>query len=71
MACITYVKKTFTSASRSTIRSAREIIAEYVRNGFDLTLRQLYYQFVGRSMKAIDEGRATPIQEVIDGLGGE
>ena len=50
MACITYVKKTFTSASRATIESAREIIEEYVQNGFDLTLRQLYYQFVARDL---------------------
>ena len=50
MACITYVKKTFTSASRATIQSAREIIEEYVQNGFDLTLRQLYYQFVARDL---------------------
>ena len=50
MACITYVKKTFTRASRATIQSAREIIAEYVQNGFDLTLRQLYYQFVARDL---------------------
>ncbi len=50
MACITYVPKTFTSASRANIQLAREIIAEYVQSGFDLTLRQLYYQFVARDL---------------------
>lgn len=32
----------------ATIVRANEIIAEYQRRGFDLTLRQLYYQFVAR-----------------------
>ncbi len=50
MAYTTYVPKTFTNASRASIQAAREIIAEYVQNGFDLTLRQLYYQFVARDL---------------------
>jgi hypothetical protein len=50
MACIAYVSKRFTSASQANIQLAREIIEEYVQNGFDLTLRQLYYQFVARDL---------------------
>lgn len=32
------------------VRQANEIIAEYSAQGFDLTLRQLYYQFVSRDL---------------------
>lgn len=32
------------------IEQANEIIAEYQKQGFDLTLRQLYYQFVARDL---------------------
>ena len=32
------------------IQKANEIIGEYARQGFDLTLRQLYYQFVSRDL---------------------
>lgn len=32
------------------IRQAQAILEEYVAQGFDLTLRQLYYQFVGRNV---------------------
>jgi hypothetical protein len=31
-------------------RQANEIIAEYATQGYDLTLRQLYYQFVSRDL---------------------
>lgn len=34
----------------ATIKTANEIIAEYQAQGFDLTLRQLYYQFVSRDL---------------------
>ena len=48
MPTIAYIDKTFTSASRAIIDTARQICADYQRQGFDLTLRQLYYQFVAR-----------------------
>jgi hypothetical protein len=32
------------------IRQANDIIDEYIREGFDLTLRQLFYQFVSRDV---------------------
>jgi hypothetical protein len=35
-----------------TIEKANEIIAEYAAQGFDLTLRQLFYQFVARGLIA-------------------
>lgn len=36
----------------ATIKIANEIIAEYAAQGLDLTLRQLYYQFVSRDLIA-------------------
>jgi hypothetical protein len=50
MPCIQYVDKRFSSSSRKIIAKANEIIAEYEAQGFDLTLRQLYYQFVARDL---------------------
>src|SRR5512139_1588276 len=47
---VCYVPKSFSSNSMSIIEKANEIIAEYARLGFDLTLRQLYYQFVSRAL---------------------
>ena len=45
---IAYVTKRLRAATLSTIAQANTIIAEYAAQGFTLTLRQLYYQFVAR-----------------------
>lgn len=45
---ITYLSKKFRAAALLMIQRANEIITEYAAQGFDLTLRQLYYQFVSR-----------------------
>jgi hypothetical protein len=45
---IAYIDKSFTRTSLAVIERANEICADYRRQGFDLTLRQLYYQFVAR-----------------------
>jgi len=45
---IAYISKTFTSKSREIIDRANQICADYQRQGYDLTLRQLYYQFVSK-----------------------
>lgn len=50
MALICYEDKKFTPASLKLIESANTIIMEYQLQGFDLTLRQLYYQFVSRDL---------------------
>jgi hypothetical protein len=50
MPCITYVKKRFSAGTKAMIDAANTIIAEYAAQGFDLTLRQLYYQFVARDL---------------------
>lgn len=47
---IRYVQKTFRAESKLRISQANEIIAEYQEQGFDLNLRQLYYQFVARDL---------------------
>ena len=52
MPVIAYRDKTFTRNSLAVIDTARSICAEYQRQGFDLTLRQLYYQFVARGFLA-------------------
>lgn len=48
MSKIVYVPKQFTPAHRNTIKRANAILEEYAVQGFTLTLRQLYYQFVAR-----------------------
>lgn len=47
-----YVPKDFRTSSRIIIRQANSVIDEYRRAGFQLTLRQLYYQFVSRDWLA-------------------
>lgn len=45
---ICYEPRKFSASSREAIRRANEIIADYGSQGLDLTLRQVYYQFVSR-----------------------
>jgi hypothetical protein len=47
---IEYVPKTFSPAHRAIIEQANAIVARYRAQGYDLTLRQLYYQFVSRDL---------------------
>jgi hypothetical protein len=47
---IEYVPKRFNAEHASVIAQANRIIAEYRAQGYDLTLRQLYYQFVARDL---------------------
>jgi hypothetical protein len=48
MAKIAYIKKRFNKRTMGLIEQADGIIEEYREAGYDLTLRQLYYQFVAR-----------------------
>lgn len=48
MPFIEYVPTTFTSKTQHIIDLANDIIEEYSVQGFTLTVRQLYYQFVAR-----------------------
>lgn len=45
-----YIQKRFSAKSQKLIDTANGIIAEYQRQGYDLTLRQLYYQMVARDI---------------------
>jgi hypothetical protein len=45
-----YVARDFKPDSLRVIRQAEAIAAEYAAQGYDLTLRQLYYQFVARGL---------------------
>jgi hypothetical protein len=45
---IKYVARKFSAASKDLIDKANVIIAEYEQQGFNLSLRQIYYQFVAR-----------------------
>lgn len=47
---IQYVSKRFNASTMATIENANRIIDEYTKQGFELTLRQLYYQFVSRDL---------------------
>jgi hypothetical protein len=49
---ICYVEKKFADSSLVIIQQANAIITEYTKQGFELTLRQLYYQFVSRDIIA-------------------
>lgn len=50
MPYIAYIEKNFHESTQTVIDQANEIIEEYAADGFDLTLRQLYYQFVARDL---------------------
>ncbi len=47
---IKYKSKRFRNKSLEIVRYANSIIEEYQAQGYDLTLRQLYYQFVARDI---------------------
>jgi hypothetical protein len=49
---IRYLSKKFNTASLALIGHANQIIADYTAQGYVLTLRQLYYQFVSRDLLA-------------------
>jgi hypothetical protein len=50
MPCVCYVPKAFRPDTLSIIQKANKVIVEYQRQGFKLTLRQLYYQFVAKDL---------------------
>ena len=47
---ICYQPRAFSAASLDMIAKANEIVATYAAQGYNLTLRQLYYQFVSRDL---------------------
>jgi len=63
---ICYVARSFSSESRATISTANAILEEYAAQGYDLTLRQLYYQFVSRGMIANKDAEYKRLGSVIN-----
>ena len=60
-----YVDHDFGTKALEVIRQANAIIADYAAQGYDLTLRQLYYQFVSREGSGEWEGRR-PVMLVVE-----
>lgn len=50
MAKICYIEKNFSVAHTAIIIQANQILNDYAGQGYDLTLRQLYYQFIARDL---------------------
>lgn len=46
----TFIEKKFSKESLKTIQTVNSILDEYAAQGYDLSLRQLYYQLVARGM---------------------
>lgn len=70
---IRYQNKKLRKTTLQQIQQANEIIAEYQQAGFDLTLRQLYYQFVARDLipnniKEYDKLGAAVVEGRLSGL---
>src|ERR1051325_10113723 len=50
MSKIEYIRKQFSQSSQNAIAQVNEIMESYAAQGYDLTLRQLYYQFVSSGL---------------------
>jgi len=60
-----FITKAFAPASLAVIQEANRIIVEYQRQGFTLTLRQLYYQFVSRNLIANKQSEYKRLGKII------
>lgn len=61
-----YINKNFRKASLALIEQANEIIETYSAEGYDLTLRQLYYQFVARDIIANRQSEYSRLGSIIN-----
>ncbi len=61
-----YVPRNFSAGSLAIINQANTIIADYTAQGYDLTLRQLYYQFVSRDLIANKQSEYKRLGSVIN-----
>jgi len=61
-----YIDKNFRKTSLTLIEQANEIIEAYQADGYDLTLRQLYYQFVARDIIANRQTEYNRIKSLIN-----
>lgn len=60
-----FIPKKFTRSSMEIIERANAILEDYSRQGYQLTLRQLYYQFVTRNWVANNEKSYDRIGSII------
>ena len=65
MAKIAYIRKKFAAKSRDLIEAANAILEEYAVDGYVLTVRQLYYQFVARDILSNTEREYNRLGKVI------
>ena len=63
---IAYQSKRFGPTALEKIEKANEIIADYEAQGYDLTLRQLYYQFVSKALIANNEREYKNLGNIIN-----
>lgn len=63
---VKYIEKKFYGESRKRIETASQIITEYEAQGFVLTLRQLYYQFVARGLMANKQSEYKKLGSVLN-----
>lgn len=56
MTLIRYVDEPLNAKSRKRIAQANAILEAYRRQGYTLTLRQLYYQFVSKGLLTVEDG---------------
>ncbi len=63
---IAYIEKRFGAAALAMIEQANAIITEYQAQGFSLTLRQVYYQFVSRDLLANRQSEYKRLGDVIN-----
>lgn len=63
---ICYRPKKFNADRTTKIAKANEIIAEYAAQGFELTLRQLYYQFVSRDLIANNQKEYKNLGDIVN-----
>lgn len=66
MPLVKYRSHRFGKETHEIIRKANEIIGEYEAQGYDLTLRQLYYQFVSRDVIANSQNEYKRLGSIIN-----
>jgi hypothetical protein len=61
-----FIPKKFTKAHEWVIRQANQIIAEYLGQGYTLTLRQIHYQFVARDLYENTQANYKRLGNILD-----
>ena len=63
-----FIERDFKDASLEVIHHANKIIENYREQGFILTLRQLYYQFVARDLLENTQQSYKRLGSIINGI---